>query len=586
MIPKRVHWATGLAFILQGAFILTARYRLSYDAYDHMFFGDHYRLDWWTLWEPRWYTGFEINSYPPLVHQLIGLFGRLIGVDAAFALILWAVLTIYPLAIYAFSRVFVGKAVAGYAALGAAVLPSIYQAAHTFGQLPTLTSGLFALFGLVALNEFLHRGDKLSGALTITLFTVVMAAHHATLLFLPWIIAALLIHIAQNERPDWKTLILRVAFIGVLSTITALLVIWPFWVWGQTQNMQTPLDHPSRHNFFIDPFAPVAFFLPVYGPLIPLIPIILWKGFRRKSLGLWIAFLFLFMLGLGGTTPLPRWLFGSGWEWLTYDRFAFWASLVLLPFLGITIVVVRYRMSKWIAGQQFFIRLKVDNTIYLRRWFSFCLFSALGLTAIIAGLLPTLLPTQPPQINMQPIVNYLKKDDRSQWRYVTFGLGDQLAYLSRLTKATTIDGSYHTARGLPELRSSGLGQIDTAYWLPDGFSRLDPILQRSGQRGVRWGFVNRSDYISILQRNGWVHLTTLSNKIQVWENPQAIPPPPVQPPAETTFEQFSWGVFPLLALSIAGGLALRRYWPAASVCLLPTIQAMAIGLLPFSFTFW
>jgi len=76
MIPSRVRWATGLAFVLQGAFIITARYRLSYDAYNHMFFGDHYRLDWWTLWEPRWYTGFEITSYPPLVHQLIGLFGR------------------------------------------------------------------------------------------------------------------------------------------------------------------------------------------------------------------------------------------------------------------------------------------------------------------------------------------------------------------------------------------------------------------------------------------------------------------------------------------------------------------------------
>src|SRR5512133_548959 len=119
MIPKRVRWATGLSFVLQGFFILTARYRLSYDAYNHMFFGDHYRLDWWSLWEPRWYTGFEVTSYPPLVHQLIGLFGHLMGVDAAFGLLLWAVLSAYPLAVYAFCRIFTGKVAAGYTALGA-----------------------------------------------------------------------------------------------------------------------------------------------------------------------------------------------------------------------------------------------------------------------------------------------------------------------------------------------------------------------------------------------------------------------------------------------------------------------------------
>ena len=60
-----------------------------------------------------------------------------------------------------------------------------------------------------------------------------------------------------------------------------------------------------------DPLALVTFFLPVYGVLIPLIPIVLWKGAHRATLGLWLAFLGLFILGLGGTTPLPRWLFAQ-----------------------------------------------------------------------------------------------------------------------------------------------------------------------------------------------------------------------------------------------------------------------------------
>ena len=49
-------------------------------------------------------------------------------------------------------------------------------------------------------------------------------------------------------------------------------------------------------------------------------------------------------------------------------------------------------------------------------------------------------------------------------------LGDQFAYLNLLTKATTIDGSYHTARTLPELRESGVGQVDTSYWALNGIA--------------------------------------------------------------------------------------------------------------------
>src|SRR6185503_2197340 len=146
MIPRRVRLAILIAFICHGFFILTARYRLSYDAYTHMLFANHYAENWFSLWEPRWYTGFTVVSYPPLTHQLIALFIPLVGFDAALALILWAVVTLYPLGVYTFSSVFAGKSAASYAALSSAILLPIYVAAYIFGQLPFLTSTLFALF--------------------------------------------------------------------------------------------------------------------------------------------------------------------------------------------------------------------------------------------------------------------------------------------------------------------------------------------------------------------------------------------------------------------------------------------------------
>lgn len=590
-----MHLAVGLAFFLNGIFILTACYRLSYDAYTHMLFADHYRLNWWSLWDPRWFTGFEVTSYPPLIHQVIALISYAIGIDAAFAVVLWAVLAAYPFAMYAFSRVFVGRDAAGYAALGVAVLPSVYLSAHTFGQLPTLTSTLIALLSAAALAEFLISGKRLSGALAVMLIAVVMGAHHATLLLLPWVILAVGLHVLLNHPVKWYSIVLRLAVFGLFAAIVSLLVIWPFWHWGLGQAIQTPIYHPSRDNFFAHWFAPLVFFWSMYGPLVVIIPFALFKGLDRRFFGLAVAFLFLFLLGLGGTTPLPQWLFGSRWEWLTYDRFALWASLILLPFFGTVMAQAQHKFRlKLDPALRIISCLKPTWQEKLRTMSSSLIvpkalmvyFPFLAFLAILVSLYPTFLPTQPKPVNMQPIVAFLEKDDRSQWRYLTFGFGDQFAYLNRLTAATTIDGSYYTARKLPELRTSGIGQIDSVYWLPKGLAALDPILQKSGGHGVRWGFVNNPMYLPVLERNGWVKLTTLTNGIQVWENPKAILPEPSTPPPVDQLESFSWGTLPLLALVLTVALAGLRLYPAPARYLLLGMHSFTVGLLPVGLVFW
>jgi O-antigen ligase len=564
-MPRNARLAVLFSFLLHGGLILAARYRLSYDAYNHMFFGDHYRQDWWSLWEPRWYTGFYVNSYPPLVHQLIGALSHIIGLDAAFALILWATLTVLPLAVYAFANIFVGKTSAGYAALGAAFLPSAYLTAHIFGQLPTLAGTVTALFGAAGLNQYLRDGNRLNGVLTVSLFSTVMALHHATLMLLPWLVLAVTFHLLLTKQINWQTLTVRLVIVGSLSIVAMLLVIWPFWEWGQAQSIQTPIDHASRHNFFKDGMAPLLFFLPMYGPLMILIPGVLWLARNRQLFGPGFAFCVLFLLGLGDTTPLPRLFFGDGWEWLTYDRFALWASLTLLPFFGIVVILLRRRHRKGT-------RTKI--------------FLALTVTSLIVGLVTAFLPLQPGPVDMRPIVNFLKQDEHSGWRYLTFGFGDQLALLSTLTTATTIDGSYHTARTLPELRTSGIGQVDTAFWFPDGLSKLDPILQEAGEHGVRWGFVNVAKYIPVLERNGWVKLRTLKGGVQVWENPNAIHPSPSPPPPIDYPASFSWGTLPVLSLIASLSLGSLRVWPLQSERVLRGIYAFILGLLPLGLCFW
>lgn len=563
MTRRRIVLACALSFFLHGILILAGLYRLSYDAYNHMFFADHYLRDWWSLWEPRWYTGFEITSYPPLVHQLTALLGRLVGVEAAYALLSWAVLAAYPAAMYHFSRLFAGVRAAVFAAFGAALLPSLFLTAHNFGQLPTLASGLLALLGAVALGGFLRHGGLLDLGLAVSLFAASAAGHHATLLFQAGLAGAILLQFLLRSQGSCLRLLFRSGLFLLLAAPAALAVVWPFWEWGSRQALQTPIDHISRHNFIQNPFAAVLFFLPVYGLLIPWLPLGMRIGLRKRYLGLALVFLVMFLLGLGGTTPLPRLFFGPGWTWLTYDRFAFWASLLMLPLLGVG--------AAWL-------KCKLPQPGY---WFGFL--GLMAFTGLLIGSSPRWLPTQPEPIDMRPIVDWLERGDREQYRYITLGFGDQLAYLSRLTEATTIDGSYHTARSLPELRQSGIGQIDTAYWLPDGLDALDPILQKAGERGVRWAFLAMKLYKPVLIRNGWSKLAVLPNGVEVWENPTAALPPPVSPPDVEPFTAFSWGAFPLFSFTLAAVLAVRRWWsPAALVA----ARAVAIGLLPLGLTFW
>ena len=576
MIPRRVWLAVLVAFLGHGIFVLTAHYRLSYDAFTHMLFADHYARDWFSLWDTRWYTGFTVVSYPPLVHQLIALFIPLLGFDKAFALILWTGATLYPLGIYTFSRIFTGKAAASYAALASAVLLPVYVTAHIFGQLPFFISTLFALFGAASLARYLRDGGGLTLALTVSLAATTMAAHHATLLVQPFFILA--VAVSQFNLQDWKIKLGRLALFAALAILAGILVIWPFWQWGLTQTMQTPIDHLSRHNLLTDLFAQVIFFWPVYLPLIAVIPF-LFRKWPRRFWGLIFSFGLLFLLGLGGATPLPRFLFGKGWEWLTYDRFAFWAALTLLPFFGTLFIFFKRGWKNRIPPKLLPVPLRGT-------FFSALAFSVFAVPVLLAWLTPIVLPIQPAPIDMQPIVDFLKQDDRSQYRYLTFGFGDQFAYLNLLTEATTIDGSYHTARTLPELRESGIAQIDTVYWALKGIPAIGPILKKSGEHGVRWGFVNRSDYIPELKKDGWVYLETLSNKIQVWENPSAVVPPPSTPPAVNPLASFSWGILPLLSLAISLSLTGLRLRPLESRKVLSGVYSLTIGLLPLSLTFW
>ncbi len=172
----------------------------SFDAYTHIFFADHYRRAWFELVEPKWFGGFSVTSYPPLVHQLIALISRpisavaslgggtpaevrFLGEAGAYWVVLVVVLVCLPIAVERFAHIFVPRRAARLAGWFSVGLPSVYLTAYAFGQLPTLAATTALLWTMAEGWEYTRTGKGRDLVLAVLLAGVTAALHHAVLLF-------------------------------------------------------------------------------------------------------------------------------------------------------------------------------------------------------------------------------------------------------------------------------------------------------------------------------------------------------------------------------------------------------------------
>jgi hypothetical protein len=136
-----------------------------------------------------------------------------------------------------------------------------------------------------------------------------------------------------------------------------------------------------------------------------------------------------------------------------------------------------------------------------------------------------------------------------------------------MTLATTIDGTYYTARRLPVLATSGIGMLDAALWWDPSGTTLHRALAVANQYSIRWAFVLDPQYAPYLKAAGFLPRGPLAGGIEVWENATA----PRLPAAALGFgvpdvQGILWGTLPLASLAL--------------VLLLAAIQSVAALLAP------
>lgn len=571
-INRHLLWALALALVFHGALLLSGTFKHTYDAYVHIFFADHYVRSWFDPWDYRWYTGFTLTSYPPGSQQSIALLAPFVGLLNGFIIVQTFSILLFVIGVYRFSKIWVSEEAAGYAALLAVFSSSINETVHVFGQLPTMFSIGFLLNALPYVYRWLQKGEWKILLTAWSVNAATTAAHHVTTLFgavffVGPVIVSAIVQKFREPLPDepsqhparlthknfWPVVVRRLRRIipvtsragvyGVGLVAALVLVVLPYWLWSRADPItQVPIPHASRDSYILNPNAGLVFWLVPYGVSLLALPYAFYKGFTTKAWPLALSLAVLVFLGTGGTTPLPKILLGPAFEILTLDRFTFWATVSMLPLVGEFVVSLLHRgLARYLREQFGVFGWRAVQATLLVSYLLFCIFTV-NLTQFRKF--------QPDPIDMQPIVTFLDKDQHARWRYLTLGFGDQMAWLSAQTTATTVDGNYHSARRLPELTSTPVERLEGAKFrgIP-GIGSLQQFLAVPEKYNLKYVFSNDQFYDPLLYFSGWHRLQRLENGVVVWERADIPPLPEVLPRKDIpTWQKLMWGIVPMSAI--------------------------------------
>ncbi len=546
--------------ILHGG-TLYFTFESTYDAFVHLFFADHYAENWFENWDYQWYAGFTVTSYPPLVHQVIALLSKVVGLKGGFLIWSFFIILVFIRGVFFFSKIWVDEQAAAYAAILAVFSTSFGEALHIFGQLPSITGVAFLLNACPELYKWLRYNKTYHLISGLSILAITSSAHHVTTIFgmiffvLPTLGLAVMNRCSERlggeEHIHLKDIVVEVIKVlpkailfGTLVIMITIIVIFPYWYWSKSDPItQVPIPHGSRDSYLEVLSSGLVFFLIPWGMMLFFLPYLFRELIRKRNIFLGLSISLAFLLGTGGTTPLPRMMLGeTAFNILTLDRFTYWASLLALPFWG-------EFFHQLLEGRYKTYLLEKTNLFFWRA-VSVFLVAGVIVSALAVINFKNFRAIQPRKIDPEPIVNFMSRDKHYEWRYLTLGFGDQVAWLSSQTDALSIDGNYHSVRRLPEMTSRAVERLENAKYLGmEGVSSLQEFLTIPEKYQLKYIFSNDKFYDPLLFFSGWNKVRQLENNIVVWEKPDIPNLPSVLPRKNIPdYQRLMWGIFPITCL--------------------------------------
>jgi len=512
----------------------------SYDANFHIFFASHYAHHWFNPWNEKWFTGFSQTTYPPLAHQAIALLSYVVGLTEAFMLVQLLAIVLLAAGAYRFARLWVDERAASYAGVLAIFAGALSFLVYSAGQLPTTLSAALWFLALPYFYEWTFRASWRSLLKGIALTLAAASAHHVTLIFGSVLFGAPVLALAWYDgrqlRRSVGAIVGRAFVFAAVAAIGVGVVLLPYWI-AITRHpiVQMPIPHASRSNFLMNWDYGMNYFIVPYGALILALPFIVIRGSSSPRLRiLLLAFWVTFLIALGGTTPVPKWLFGRAFEILTFERFTLLATILALPLAGL---LVERMIDRWNRAGA--ITAAVAALASMALAFAWLVWSPFHSMA---------------SLNVDSVISFLNRDGHDQYRYLTLGFGNALPKVSTYANASSVDGEDNSARLLPELTRYGAAQLTNAkFFGTAGMESLRAMLRHANHYGLKFIFVHDPFYEPLLVFTGWRQVETFdSGAITVWSKEDAPPAHPV--PSDTVpapWEGLLWGILPIGSAALA-----------------------------------
>jgi hypothetical protein len=541
-----------VALMVHGPLLLMQLPSGSYDANFHIFFASHYAHHWFSPWNDKWFAGFSQTTYPPLTHQWIALLSNVVGLNMAYELVQLTALLLLPVGVYRFGRLWVDERSASYAALASIFLGAVVFMVYQAGQLATVAATALYLNALPYLYEWSLFAQWRSLVKGLAMSLAAAAAHHVSLIFglvffaFPVLGLAMLDARENRDNKGTAGVALRAAVFASLAGIGVGILLLPYWISLVRHPVhQIPIPHDSRNNFLLNSITGVNYFVIPYGALLLALPFVVIRGMSTRRLrplllGFWLAFIF----GLGGTTPLPRWLLGRAFDVLTFERFTFWAMLLAMPIAGLLIVKLLDRL-----GNKALVGLAVASVATFG-----------GALAWVANN-----PYHPASaLDVRPVISFLNRDGHDNYRYLTLGFGSALSKVSTYADASSVDGEYNSARLLPEMTHHGSAQLTNAkFYGTAGMESLRDMLKHANRYGLKYIFVHDPYYEPLLTFAGWRRIETYgSGEITVWSKDDVPPARRIESDAiPARWEGLMWGILPMASSLLV--ILLELFWPGS-----------------------
>jgi hypothetical protein len=522
-----------LALAVHGPLLLMQLPTSSYDAYTHMFFASHYAGHWFNPWNEKWFAGFSQTTYPPLAHQLIALFSYVFGLTMSYMFVQLIAILLLAVGVLRYARLWVDEQAASYAAIGSVFLGSLAILVYQSGQINTVLGAAITLNAIPYFYRWL-RHNAFNNFIKATLLTITAAAiHHLTLITIA-LFAAPTVWLALVDRDKDGT---DASVAGVLSRAVAFgaivgagiaLVLLPFWItFFKNPVTQLPIPHPSRDNYLVNLRTGLNFWLIPYGAFALVVPFMFWRGTRGRLVPLFFGWWVTTLIGLGGTTPLAKLLFGRFFYIFTYERFTFLSTLMVLPVAGLLAAELINRYGR-----------KAMIPVFMAAVATF----AIGVAWV------TFNPIFDSPFKTDQITQFMNRDDHSKFRYLTLGFGALFSKVSIDVNASSVDGDYNSARLLPEMTKYGAGKLDNAkYYGLAGMESLRAMLKHANQYGLKYIFVRDRFYEPLLAFAGWREAEAYDRgQVTLWVKDDV---PPAQrmdfgtPPA--VWQGLLWGLLPM-----------------------------------------